>query len=109
MNELLASCAVGTKIWFNEGKRPYKVRARSDRYLVCTQPYNPKRTVLYTVIDLEKEIRGTENLIFGMGAETDDQCKEMIQRLEGTCSDYDFQTEVSHLNRVPLQIWMIES
>ena len=94
---LLVDCQIGTKIWFIEEKRPYKVRAKNNRYLVCTKPLNIHKTVLYTVVDLQENIRGTENLIFGMGAETDEDCIEMIERL-GT------ETEVSYRNRVELNI-----
>ena len=88
----------GSKITFVEEKRPYVVRAIGKRYAVCTKPFNPKHTVLYTVIDIDKKIRGTENLVFGMGAETDEDCNEMLQRLESG------ESEVSHRNRVPLLI-----
>lgn len=99
---------VGSKVKFPGEKQRYTVMARSDRFLVCTKPFNPKRTVLYTVIDLEKRIRGTENLVFGAGAETKEQCEEMIDRLEGRDKDC-FQTEVSHRNRVDLVVESIFS
>lgn len=101
---LAKQSAVGSRIKFAEEKRPYRVRARSDRYLVCTKPFNPQRTVLYTVVDLQKNIRGTENLVFGAGAETDSDCQEMVRRLEGQCLDTGFTTEVSHRNRVALNV-----
>ena len=88
----------GSKITFAEEKRPYVVRALGERYAVCTKPFNLKHTVLYTIIDIDEKIRGTENLIFGMGAETDEDCDEMLQRLESG------QTEISHRNRVTLRI-----
>lgn len=89
---------IGDKIRFADERGTYIVRAASPRYLVCTRPYNFKRTVFYTIVDLVVEIRGTENLIFGLGAETDRQCWEMLVRiLTG-------ESEISHRNRVPLQI-----
>ena len=93
----LEKASVGTKIWFVGEKRPYKVRARNERYLICTKPFNLRHTVLYTVVDLKEQIRGTENLIFGFGAETDRQCREMAERLDN-------ETEVSHRNRVALEV-----
>lgn len=99
---------VGSRITFAEEVRAYTVRARSDRYLVCTKPFAPLRTVLYTVVDLLENVRGTENLIFGMGAETDEQCADMLRRLEGIDAPGHFypchHTEVSYRNRVPLKI-----
>ena len=32
---------VGDKVYIPGQKRPYKVRARDDRYIICTKPYNP--------------------------------------------------------------------
>lgn len=97
---------VGSRITFAEERRAYTVRARSDRYLVCTKPFAlPKRhTVLYTVVDLLENVRGTENLIFCMGAETDEDCAAMLRRLEGAVGDSGSKTEVSHRNRIPLNI-----
>lgn len=98
---------IGDKITFAEERLAYTVQARSGRYLVCTKPFNPKHTVLYTVVDLVENVRGTENLIFGMGAETREQCEEMIERLEGRTED-GFRSEVSHRNRVPLKVTRVQ-
>ncbi len=89
---------VGDKVKFKGETMRYAVRAAGERFAVCTKPFNPKRTVIYTVVDFERKVRGTENLIFGFGAETDEQCREMLARLESG------QTEVSHRNFVPLEI-----
>lgn len=88
----------GDRIWFAEEKRPYAVRAADARYAVCTKPFNPKRTVLYTVVDSVEQIRGTENLIFCAGAETDQQCADMLLRITSG------KTEISRRNRIPLRI-----
>ena len=70
------------KIWFAEEKLPYTVQARNERFLVCTKPFNLKHTVLYTIVDLKYEIRGTEDLIFCMGYETKNRCEEALKRLD---------------------------
>jgi hypothetical protein len=88
----------GDKIWFVEEKRPYTIRTRNKRFLICTKPFNPKRTVLYTIVDLEKQIRGTENLVFCMGYESDEDCNEALIRLETG------ESEISHRNNIPLKI-----
>ena len=54
----------GQKIWFAEEKCPYTIRACNERYLICTKPYRPK-TVMYTIVDLEEEIRGTDGYSIG--------------------------------------------
>lgn len=89
---------VGSKIWFEEEKQSYTVRASNRFYSVCTKPFNARKTVLYTVIDWHNKVRGTENLIFGFGAETDEQCKDMLERL--TLGDSD----ISHRNWTHLKI-----
>lgn len=90
--------SVGARIWFAEETRPYRVRARSDRFLVCTKPYNVKHTVLYTIIDCVENIRGAENMVLGLGQETDEQCEATLQRLMAG------ESAVSHRNRIPLRI-----
>lgn len=89
---------VGDKITFNEERMSYTIRACNERYAVCTKPFNPRRTVLYTIVDFENNIRGTENFIFGMGAETKQDCEEMLKRLISG------ETEISHRNRISLNI-----
>jgi hypothetical protein len=89
---------VGSKIKFKEEKQRYSIMATNSSFTICTKPMNALKTVLYTIIDWNKGIRGTENLIFGMGAETKEQCKNMLERLtEGS-------SEVSHRNFIGLNI-----
>ncbi len=103
---------VGDRVKFYKTKF-YTVRASNKFFAVCTQPlnmitrlggkkYKHEKTVLYTIIDWNERIRGTENLIFGFGAETDEDCKEMLARLTNGDS------EVSHRNRVDLDIEKIK-
>jgi hypothetical protein len=88
----------GDRIKFAAERQRYTVRAAGKRYLVCTKPFNLRHTVLYTIVDLVKGIRGTENLIFGLGFETQEDCDAALARLEAG------ETEVSHRNFVPLDI-----
>jgi hypothetical protein len=81
---------VGAKVWVRTDKRPYTVRARNEFFAVCTKPFNARRTVLHCILDARRGLRGPENLIFGMGAETDQQCAEMLARLTAG------ESEVSH-------------
>lgn len=100
---------VGTKLLFSNEKQHFTVRASNRFYAVCTKPlnlikriggkkYEHTKTVSYTVIDFTKNIRGTENLIFSMGSETNEQCEEMLERLTNAKSD------ISYRNNVPLNI-----
>jgi hypothetical protein len=107
---------VGSKVKFKPEKRVYTVQASDARFAICTKPFNLKRTVLYTVIDFEENVRGTENLIFGLGAETRQQCERMLNRLNGHSDSGDselvgtahkmqpMKTKVSYRNRVSLDI-----
>lgn len=88
----------GDKVKFREEKQRYIVRTANDRFAVCTKPFNAKKTTLYTVVDFEENIRGTENLIFCAGAETDEDCQEMLERLASG------ETAVSHRRNICLDI-----
>lgn len=89
---------VCTKLKFVEEKQVYTVRASNVRFLICTKPFNLRKTVLYTIVDLAEHIRGPENLIFCFGAETDAQCINMLNRLTNGDS------KISHRNRIKANI-----
>lgn len=55
---------IGDKIKFKNEKQRYTVKAKSERFLICTKPFNLRKTCLYSIIDLNRLIRGTNNLIF---------------------------------------------
>lgn len=95
---------VGSKIKFAEEKQRYTVQAAGERFLVCNKPFNLKKTTLYTIVDLEDKVRGPESLVFGAGAETREHCEEMLMRLEGRDHELGWTTEVSHRNRIRLNI-----
>lgn len=128
----LTETPIGAIIKFAKEKRPYRVRARSGRFLICTKPHNPMRTTIYTIIDLVEKVRGPENLVFGMGAESDQDCWDMVDRLDGRDNNHpqgrdvsnkiewdkekyklpedlrefqeSFRTEVSHRHRIDLDV-----
>lgn len=89
---------VGSKVKFRSEKQAYTVRASNAAYTICTKPFNARRTVLYTIIDFHESVRGPEDLIFDLGAETNEQIAEMLDRLTNEDS------EVSHRHRVELDI-----
>lgn len=109
---------VGTKVKFENEKKRYTVQASDENYAVCTYPlniikrlprwertkkgkaYEHEKTVMYTIIDFKQNIRGTENLIFGMGAETREDCEAMLARL----TEKDDPSEVSGRNYRRLDI-----
>lgn len=105
---------VGDRVKFVEERNSYIVQARNNRFLVCNRPFPLRNTVLYTIVDLYKQIRGTENLIFGFGAETQKECEEMLARLILPCPALgkhgtEFPTAISYRNNVPLVIQWVKS
>lgn len=108
---------VGQKIKFAAEKKRFTIRACDERYAVCTYPlnmirrvrgaYEHEKTVMYTIVDLVEKRRGPENLVFGFGAESDDDCQEMLKRLNGKTRDRE-RSEVSHRRDRPLDIISIE-
>lgn len=89
---------VGAKVKFASEKQRYTVRASNTAYAVCTKPFNAQKTVLYCIIDQLRQVRGSENLVFGFGAETDEDCQEMLERVTSG------ETEVSYRHDLPLDI-----
>ena len=71
---------VGDKVYIPNEKRPYKVKARDNRYIICTKPCF--ETVLYFIIDLAKKWRSTDDRVFCSGYETDEQCQERLKELQ---------------------------
>lgn len=89
---------VGDKVFVTKEKRPYRVRVRDDRYIICTKPFNPKHTVQYFIIDLERKMRGPDNMIFCSGYETDEDCAERLKELQ------DGKIGLSFRHGIPLDI-----
>ena len=88
----------GDRVKFLNEKQRYTVRAVGRRYAILTKPFNPRKTVLYTILDFVENVRGTENLIFCAGFESHEDCKQALERLENG------DTAVSRRNFVPLEI-----
>lgn len=89
---------VGSKIKFREEKQRYTVQASNRIFSICTKPLNIHKTVLYTIVDWKHRMRGTENLVFGFGAETQEQCEDMLKRITNADSD------ISHRNWTELDV-----
>lgn len=89
---------VGDKVYVPNESRPYRVRARDDRYIICTKPFNPQHTVLYFIIDLVYKWRAPDNMIFCSGYETDEDCKDRLKELQ------DGTIKLSSRRGIPLDI-----
>jgi hypothetical protein len=95
--------SVGSRVWFEEEKRPYKVRALNDRFVVLTKPFNLSKTYLYTIIDLTEGIRGTDGYVFSIhDLSKEDECIRCVSDLQKR-ADRD-GWGVSQRNRLPLKI-----
>ena len=90
--------SIGDKVYVPDQKRPFRVRARDDRYIICTKPFNPKHTVIYFIVDLVKRWRAPDNMIFGMGYETDEDCRDRLRQLQNG------EIELSMRRGIPLDI-----
>jgi len=73
---------VGDKVYAPNEKQPYRVKARDERYIICTKPFNLKHTVLYFIIDLVDKWRSPDDRVFCFGYETDEQCHERLKELQ---------------------------
>lgn len=73
----------GDSVWFSTSKKSFKVRECNDRFAICTQPFNLKpNTVLYSIIDFNRNVRGLDNLVFSVyDYYTDEDCKQAMEDL----------------------------
>lgn len=76
---------VGDKVLLATHKRPWTVRGvtRGGRFVVLTKPHNPMRTVLYSVIDFDRGVRGRDDH-YGLGYESDEQIAAAIHCFQHT-------------------------
>lgn len=90
----------GQKVWFDNIKKPFKVREANDKYAICTMPYNFKpNTVIYTIVDFERKERGLDNMVFGIHDYfSDDDCRQAFEELNIG------ELAVSYRRCVPLHI-----
>ena len=72
----------GDPVFVPNEVRPYRVKCRDDRFIICTKPFNPMRTVMYFIIDIERGLRGPDNMVFCSGYETQEQCEERLKELQ---------------------------
>jgi len=92
---------VGDKIYFKGEKFPYVIQACDERFLVCTKPFNLQHTVQYTIVDLEKGIRGADNY-WKWGGHYDYSKQEECQKC--LIDLYRGEVEISSRNVVELEI-----
>lgn len=86
----------GDKIRFFEDspRTRYRVRAvsRDGRYAICTRPFNLQHTVIYTIVDFQRGVRGPDNRVFSEGYETDEQIATNLAALESGALEVSWRT-----------------
>lgn len=88
----IKNISVGTRIWFEEEKSPYKVRAMSKRYVIATKPFNLHKTYFYVIIDLKKGVRGPGNK--KLSYETSEDCLNRLSDLENGVIKIDYENSI---------------
>lgn len=94
---------VGSKVFLSDEKEAYVVQARDNRYIICTHPCindEGENDVMYFIIDLKRQVRGTDDLVFGFfdGYMTKESCELALKSLQNG------NMEVSYRNVVKLDI-----
>lgn len=89
---------VGDKIKFEREKQRYTIWACDNRYLICKKPFNARRTYLYTIVDLQEQVRGADNIVGGLAYDTKEECEESLKWLQ------EGKIEISHRNRINLDL-----
>jgi hypothetical protein len=97
---------VGQRVKFRAERAPYTVRAVSSdgRWVICTKPFNPQRTVLYTIVDFESGVRGPDNY-GGLGYESPEEIARVMERLEEGDAEvsyrYDLCLDIEWVRTIP--------
>lgn len=91
---------VGDRIKFPEEKRAYKIRACNERFIIATKPYNPKKTFLYTIVDLKHLVRGADNYKCLYNYINEKEAKRALTHLMKSKSDRDFCVSFRNFKKI---------
>lgn len=96
---MLETVKVGDRIKFLEEKQSYKVVARNWRFLICIKPFNARKTYLYSIVDVEQEMRGADYWILGRFdyEDSEDQEQALKELMSG-------ETQLSRRRSIPLKV-----
>lgn len=96
---------VGEKVYVGTEKTPYKVMVRDERFIICNRPIRGKldtdgqRRYWYFICDLERCVRGKDDLIFTIyDYRTKEGCEEALLALQQG------KMKVTYRNCVPLDL-----
>lgn len=75
--------SVGDKVQLADTVQRWTVRGvtTAGRFAILTKPFNLQRTVLYSVIDFDRGVRGRDNF-YGLGYETDEQVADALHNFQ---------------------------
>lgn len=76
---------VGDKVKLADTKQRWTVKGvtAAGRFVILTKPFNPKPSVLYTVIDFDRGVRGRDDM-YGIGYDTDDKMAAAVHMFQHT-------------------------
>lgn len=97
---MMLEIKVGSKFKFKEDRLWFTVQAFDGRYVVCTS--ETKLGLFHTILDLDKCIRGDDNMVFHSGYDTVELCEARLK--EFITGDL----EISHRNWLQLNIIKFE-
>lgn len=90
---------IGDRVKFSGERISYLVRARTNRFLICTKPFAAKKTFFYSIVDLKEKVRGKDNYI-GNKYSYDD-AEDLVKAIRDLELGH---LEVSYRNRIPIKI-----
>lgn len=104
---------VGDKIKFAEYKRAFTIKACNDRWLICTQPLNCRKTFIYTIVDLLNNLRGPDNYYCKFDYNDSEQAQLALIELDKPVCDDTYsrapytshELEISGRHRIPLKLF----
>lgn len=95
------------RLEFDIPSRWWDVRAADDRYVVLTRQreFKPRGTLVYTIIDWERDVRGPCDLLGqGWDVESESGCDALLRALNANERDDEISTQVSYRNNVPVEV-----
>ncbi len=93
------SYSIGDKIKFKNEKRPYKITACDNRYILATKPFNLQHTYLYVLVDIEEMVRGADNFkCYG-----DYSNLEEAQEILKLCNDGEIEVSYRNYRRLDIE------
>ena len=74
---------ISDKVYIPNQTKPFRVRARDNRYIICTKWCNLHGGApIYFIVDLKAKRRAPDNRVFCEGYVTDEQCQKRLKELQ---------------------------